>query len=179
MSSETRVRVASPSLRTLISSQSPLRFSPSHEPYLSFPSDSPFSSYVFTPSRLSDGPALVLLLNDPSVDPWLFSMPRPYLLSHAEEYAASQMASQRKLLAEWEAGIVGWPCAVLRKRNEEGGDEFVGNFGVGREGRFLDVEDVEERRAKVEENVGRACGDPATVWTMGCTSSPFPLLGPP
>lgn len=176
---ESRVHVASPSRRTLISSQSPLLFSPSHEPYLPFPPDSPFSSYFFTPSRVSDAPSLVELMGDPTVDPWLFSMPRPYLLTHAEEYIASQIASPKIILEVWEAGADGWPCAVLRRRNEDGdSDEFVGNFGVGREGRFLAIENLDERRQMVEENEKRARGDPEIVWTMGCASFPSFLLGP-
>lgn len=167
---EDHVAITSPSLRALISSRSPLLFSPSHEPYLPFPPDSPFSSYFMTPFRLSDAPSFVHLVRDPTVDPWLFSPPKPFLLADAEKRIKGQMSSANKILASWVNGVEGWPCAVLRMRNEDGSDEFVGDLGVEREEDFLEVEDLEERQSKVEENGRRERGDPEIIWTMGCES---------
>ena len=129
---------------------------------------SPFTDYFMTPFRLSDGPSFVNLVRDPSVDPWLFSPPKPYLLSDAEKRIAGQMKSAKKILETWEGGVEGWPLAILRRRKEDGSEEFVGDLGVGREDDFLEVGDAEERERKTGENERRERGDPEILWTMGC-----------
>lgn len=173
------VSIHSPTLRALISSESPLLFSPTtFEPYLPFPSTSThYSNFRITPSRRSDLDAQVRMFNSPSVTPWTFSAPRPYTSEFGKRKIETAVAESRLMLLEWgkagsesRKGRIGVPVTTIRD-GEEG--EMVGSIQFGRHALFRDLEDVEERERQVELNKVREWGDLELVMTMGCTWKTF------
>ncbi|SCV69128.1 BQ2448_2148 [Microbotryum intermedium] len=84
------------------------------EPYL------PLSKHnlILTPSRHSDVPHRVNLVNDPTVSPFMYSPPNPYRVQHAEEFFRSLRKSEKELIEKSlkESRAWGCPLSVLRLR---------------------------------------------------------------
>ncbi|SCZ97653.1 BZ3500_MvSof-1268-A1-R1_Chr4-3g07338 [Microbotryum saponariae] len=85
------------------------------EPYL------PLSKHelLLTPSRQSDVPHRVKLHNDPTVSPFMYSPPNPYLPQHADEYFRGLRKTEEEIIGQSlkEGKASGCPLSVIRMRN--------------------------------------------------------------
>ncbi|SGY73067.1 BQ5605_C005g03256 [Microbotryum silenes-dioicae] len=117
------------------------------EPYL------PLSQHelILTPSRQSDVPHRVKLLNDPTVSPFMYSPPNPYLPRHVEEYVRG--------LRKTEEAIIG---QSLKE----------GKASVYREDSFLEIVEGPERDAAISKNLSLPTGDPTIIYTWYFLLSP-------
>lgn len=81
----------------------PIHWNPlPNEPYLRLPA--PHTNIILTPGRLSQADqtctALVQILNDPLVYPWLEGPPYPYLHSHGVEWVEKECAANAETLSD-------------------------------------------------------------------------------
>lgn len=144
--------------------------------------------FVLTPARYSDLQARVEQINDPSVDPWLWSPLKPYTIEAALERFLQVRKDEQNLFDTWardrshssasrsdsslsSSGISGLPLGAIRSRHDLDGTEvFLGELGVRREDDFLEIVDPIERERAVKQNVANPNGDPEILWTWFCTS---------
>ncbi|ORY72567.1 hypothetical protein BCR35DRAFT_307571 [Leucosporidium creatinivorum] len=151
-----------PSSHPSLSSAGPFLLNPlTSEPYLPIPG----TSLILTPSRSSDIPHRVALLTSPSVDPFVFSPPRPYTTDHATERFHTQRSDEQDIFDAWESkGVTGLPVGTIRERREgETKDRFVGELGFLKETGFHEIRDEEERKKAIESNKSKPPGDPSIL----------------
>ncbi|KAI5476252.1 acetyltransferase, GNAT family [Pseudohyphozyma bogoriensis] len=158
------VTVPSPSLRELISSTSPLLFSPSHEPYLPIASH---PGFILTPARLPDVKPFVEGMNSPSVSQWLYGPPNPVTEDWAAKRVQDDVDRAQKVLDEWELGVMEPPIRTIRFRKDGEPDVYVGDIFFRRDDHLPGIKDEAERAAAVKLNMERKRGDKDVVWTQG------------
>jgi hypothetical protein len=156
------------------------------EPFFRLPS--PHDNIILTPSRYSDGPSVIEILNRPEVYMNLHGPPFPYNQQCWDEWYPLVAKSCADSLAEYyiaeesrKKGIVsekkwvkaGIPVNSIREVNRETGEEkLIGEFSI-RYREFLVVADLEERKKAREINEGYDAGDPRIEREVGCKFSPF------
>jgi hypothetical protein len=173
-----------------------MEFNQNNEPFIR-----PHSNLRLMPPRLSDGEAVLHILNDPKTYMNLIGPPFPYTQKDWNGWFPIISKVSKDALAEWreveEWGRAEKEVRVSRHRSaaEEGGREwmgagstvmsireldqatleesFLGEITIKRY-RFLTVTNEEERRAEEENNALRG-GDPGIVWEFGCRYSGFLL----
>ncbi|KAL8280546.1 hypothetical protein RQP46_007194 [Phenoliferia psychrophenolica] len=169
------VTVADSDLRALISSLSPLLFDErTHEPYLPFPSSSPFANFRLTPPRLSDLSNKVSAANSPSIQPFLSSTPVPVTETWAEQVILTDQKTILAILLAWTATDPpgGTTFRILRQIVDESDrkqDVYAGEIAFVREKWFqLEARDDEVERARLQAlNNAKLAGDRTISWTVG------------
>ncbi|KAF7295809.1 N-acetyltransferase domain-containing protein [Mycena chlorophos] len=150
---------------------SPLSRNPtSSELFLRLPS--PHANIVLTPPRPSDAPALLAILNDSEVYPWLGRPSGSHTLEEAEallvDYTrASNDAIQALTDAAGQKELVfveGSPVRSIREELADGTDVFIGLISIKR-CNWWDVP-AGEREKLMETNMARTTGDPEIVWQI-------------
>lgn len=136
------------------------------EPYIAVPD----TNLIVTPARVTDIPHHVALLNHPSVDPYVFSPPKPYTETHATDRILLNRKWELEIFDKWAKGegVTGLPVGTIREKREGREDVFVGTLGVTRENSLVEIKEEEERKKVVELNVRRTAGDPEILWTWFC-----------
>lgn len=135
------------------------------EPFLAIPQ---VSGLILTPARSNDIPERSRMMQSPSVDPWVFSPPKPYTEEAAAIRFAEQSKTEREIFERWDEGVLGLPTGTMRLRQEGREDRFVGEVGIKREDDYTEIEDEAERNKAIEENLQRPPGDPKIRWTLYC-----------
>lgn len=157
--------------RAVQTAASPLQLSSiTSSPYLPLPH--PSLNLIFTPARFSDIPLRVDLLSSPSVDPFIFSPPRPYTAEHALTRFLAVRKEEQEIFVEWETtgAVRGLPLSTIREVKSDGSEEFVGEAGCIREAGYYEIEDEAERAKTVQMNLALPPGDPKIRWTWFCPS---------
>lgn len=128
--------------------------------------------------RVDDVEPWVLCLNDPAVYMWLQGPPFPYLTEHGVSWLEKIDKECRGILNEMEEArnstpgsnaqpwISGCPVRVIRERQDDGSDVFIGDIMIDRSG-FPGIADEQERARREKENAAYVNGDPRIVWTFG------------
>jgi RimJ/RimL family protein N-acetyltransferase len=142
------------------------------EPFLRLPA--PHDKIIITPPRLSDAPSIVRLLNEPVVNQWITGPPQPYYLEHAESWLSEAKSRTDDVLAKLEESrnetilrvTEHCPVRSIREVADDGSDVYLGDVGFER-CRWLEIQDTEERKRKVDENQAKVLGEPTIVWSIG------------
>jgi len=156
----------------------PLEVSPRGEPFLRLRKH---KNIIITPVREEDIALYIPIMNDPRIYEMLGTTPFPYLLEHAEAWYSGCKKASDEILAHLEEAkespesvlVSGCPVRAIRKVNEEGEEEYLGDIGITRlqNGRLLAPPlaplDEEHLAKYVAENVALSLGDPEIVWTVG------------
>jgi hypothetical protein len=149
----------------------------------------PHSAFIITPMRATDGPALIEILNDPSVYMYLLSPPFPFTQQSFDDYYSVVESQTQKAMAEYQEAIrwreeretskqtdassekwvgAGQPVFAIRKVDEETREErMVGGISIMRQ-RWADIKDDEARAKRKKENDELPAGDPRIEWEIGC-----------
>ncbi|KAF7314954.1 N-acetyltransferase domain-containing protein [Mycena indigotica] len=146
------------------------RSATSGELFLRLPA--PHDNLILTPPRPDDALALVGIINDPEVYPWLGRPAEEYTLSDAkalvEEYTASSNEVIEKLenTVDLEGLVFAEDCPVrsIREMQTDGTDVFIGNITIKR-CNWWDVQAPERERLK-EANAALPTGHPEIVWQL-------------
>jgi RimJ/RimL family protein N-acetyltransferase len=132
---------------------------------------SPHSNIVLTPPRASDAAAIVDIVNDPAIHPWLGRPKTTFLLEDAqklvEEFTlASDMVT--KSLQEATSSdlfpVEDCPVRSIRELKDDGTDVYLGNIAFKR-CNWWDVPGPERDRL-IAQNTAHPIGDPEIVWQV-------------
>ncbi|KIX08067.1 uncharacterized protein Z518_02722 [Rhinocladiella mackenziei CBS 650.93] len=143
------------------------------------------SKIILTPPQHSDGPAVLLALNDPRVYTKLNGPPYPYqekdweewypTISNAsasalEDFKVAQEERTRYGSATKGVGRTMWPFSIrqVTQPNNSGGEEqrWIGEISIQR-GSFLYIVEEDEREKRKEQNDSLEPGDPRIIWEIG------------
>ncbi|KAJ7492083.1 hypothetical protein FB451DRAFT_1216925 [Mycena latifolia] len=147
----------------------PLEVNPTTgEPFLRLASH---KNIILTPTRLSDGPAIIPLLNDERVYYWLSSPPFPYLPEHAVWWLNQAKEKSDKLLAELEAArgdptlkiVDGCPVSTIREVKDDGTDVFLGSIVLDLAGQPWEL----EGSGRLSQETPRRDPSDPDIWTLG------------
>ncbi|KAJ7782405.1 acyl-CoA N-acyltransferase [Mycena maculata] len=147
---------------------SPLEINPqTGEPFLRLPT--PHDNIILTPPRTSDAVAIVDIMNDPDVYPWLGRPKMPYLFEDAQNLVQELMqASEKviKVLGEATAPQFVEDCPVrsIREVKGDGTDVYLGNITFKRCS-WWEVQGA-QREQLIEQNTIRPAGDPNIIWQV-------------
>ncbi|KAH1411840.1 hypothetical protein KXW91_000977 [Aspergillus fumigatus] len=150
-----------------------------NEPYIPLPA--PHSSIIITPARAPnthDSSALLSLLNNPQIFPYLESTPVPYLPEHATEWlqASHEQATALLQAAQNNRFVDGLPFTCIREVTNDGSsDIYIGNVGLVRYAFYEFKKGTAEREEAVRRNEALGVGSPEIVWGFG-GKSPFPFF---
>ncbi|KAF8998501.1 acyl-CoA N-acyltransferase [Cyathus striatus] len=116
--------------------------------------DSPQSNIIITPPRLEDAFPSTVILNDSRIYPRMgFGGPdNPYTMERAYNW-------------------IGCPFRHIRKLNDDGTDEFLGDIGIER-ANWTKIPDLTERERLIAENKKLASGNPDIIWQLGYYLAP-------
>lgn len=148
------------------------------EPYIPLPA--PHSSIIITPARppnADDSSALLSLLNNPQIYPYLESTPVPYLPEHATAWLQTSHEQSTALLhaAQTNRFVDGLPFTCIREvTNDSNSDVYIGNVGLIRYAFYEFKKGTPEREEAVRRNEALRVGSPEIVWGFG-GMSPLPL----
>ncbi|KAM0113586.1 hypothetical protein ACP6JB_000651 [Aspergillus fumigatus] len=142
-----------------------------NEPYIPLPA--PHSSIIITPARAPnthDSSALLSLLNNPQIFPYLESTPVPYLPEHATEWlqASHEQATALLQAAQNNRFVDGLPFTCIREVTNDGSsDIYIGNVGLVRYAFYEFKKGTAEREEAVRRNEALGVGSPEIVWGFG------------
>ncbi|KAJ7455930.1 acyl-CoA N-acyltransferase [Mycena galericulata] len=147
----------------------PLKVNPkTGEPFLRLTSH---KNIILTPPRLSDGPAMIPLLNDERVYHWLSSPPFPYLPEHADWWLNQAKQKSDFLLAELEAAredpepkiVDACPVSSIREVKEDGTEIFLGSIDISLAEQPWELEGTD----RYSQRSARRDPDNPDIWTLG------------
>ncbi|EAW06593.1 GNAT family N-acetyltransferase [Aspergillus clavatus NRRL 1] len=155
-----------------------------NEPYIPLPSH---PHIILTPPRApnaSDRAALLALLNNPAIYPFLESTPVPYLAAHADEYLQRTYDDAVRALdtaAGTPDAVDGMPFVCIRDTSTSaagsgdaggGWGTFIGNISLSRYQFYEFKRGSAERAAAVSRNEAWPAGSEEIVWGFGDYLSP-------
>lgn len=150
------------------------------EPFIQLPH--PHENIRITPPRMSDTVAIVSILNDEKVYPFLVGPPFPYTETDAVAILTTRKATCDVVLKEiyepndqQAATFSGCPVRCIRQLLPGGGDVFLGEMGIFRNS-YVEILDTAKRAETVSKNNAKAMGDASIVWCFGSehVSPPHP-----
>ncbi|KAJ7153277.1 acyl-CoA N-acyltransferase [Mycena filopes] len=157
----------SPELRTKITAETPIRFTPVGEPYISLPA--PFERFHLGAMRQSDVPDDNAMMNDVRVARTLVGPPFPLPRENTERWLVRERAAVTQLFAEYADGhfrpASSAPFCILRERREDGAEVYVGQVIM------YDCGAEEKRRTPVNE-AWEAWRVGTHVWEIGAALRP-------
>ncbi|KAF7302877.1 N-acetyltransferase domain-containing protein [Mycena kentingensis (nom. inval.)] len=129
---------------------------------------------ILTPPRVGDASAIVPLLSDERVYPWISSVPHPYHLSDAEWWLSKVVPLCDALLAqateaESQADKIlfdGCPTRIIRELHDDGTDTFLGDICIDLAGQWWELEGS---GLTTQPDAPRRSSDPndPDIWTIG------------
>jgi hypothetical protein len=141
----------------------------------------PHSNIILTPPLISDVHAIIPILNDPRVYPFL-GAPLPHLEEHAINFVnrirQDTDEALKAIMDEQPPPFEQSPVRTVREIKPDGNWEYIGDCGFGR-WRGAEIQDETERSALVVENARKAIGDPTILWSCGCKFLSLYILNPP
>ncbi|KAJ7061499.1 acyl-CoA N-acyltransferase [Mycena amicta] len=148
----------------------PLERTLSGEPFLRIPA--PHANLILTPPRPEDAAALVGIINDPDVYPWLGRPTEKYTLADAQAVVEQFTRSSDKVIkaltdsADAEELVFADDCPVqsIREVQVDGKEVFIGHITIKR-CNWWDVK-AGEREPLMAVNAARPTGDPDIVWQL-------------
>lgn len=163
----------------------PLKINPlTNEVYLELPP--PHDNIIITPPRRTDADALVKIMNDPRVYKMLLDYPHPFAPAHAEAWLSYEKRACEAVLDEFTEALNtskkdkrengntpslefldGCPVCVLRERQDDGTDIFIGHIAMLRCRRFEFLRDEKQEEAFSLQNEEYPVGSPKIIWEIG------------
>jgi hypothetical protein len=161
-----------------------MEFDANNSPFIRLPA--PNENIIITPSRYSDGDAVIKLLSDPRVYMNLAGPPYPYgqeewdgwfpILEKASKDTLAEWLEVEKSRKEgghgrkWVTGARGAPVSAIREVDPVTGEQrFIGSIDATRKN-WLFYAVTEENKRKQEANDALEAGDPRIQWDLGCKS---------
>ncbi|KAK2861434.1 hypothetical protein FQN49_004200 [Arthroderma sp. PD_2] len=152
------------------------------EPYLTVPTH---PNIIIAPHRLSDGDALVGMLNDYSIAKWLHGPPYPFALKDTGKILKMAIERTERIMSEMENDdsqsedgetkkrfFRTCPLNTIREIQPETGEQkLIGCMGIKKD-LFLEIQDDAEREKLSKANEAKEVGDETILWTMGNFISP-------
>ncbi|KAF7302920.1 N-acetyltransferase domain-containing protein [Mycena kentingensis (nom. inval.)] len=131
-------------------------------------------SIILTPPRRTDRFAMVPIMNDERVYPWLISPPFPYTLENADWWLDRAIPATEALIAELSSvdtsttlkTVNGCPVTQIRELLPDGSDVFIGAIDFTLARHPFELEGTGRTPAQIDAGPQR---DPANpdVWTVG------------
>ncbi|PKX95579.1 GNAT family N-acetyltransferase [Aspergillus novofumigatus IBT 16806] len=146
-----------------------------NEPYI--PSPPPFLHHHHpgAPPNADDSSALLSLLNNPQIYPYLESTPVPYLPEHATAWLQTSHEQSTALLhaAQTNRFVDGLPFTCIREvTGDSNSDVYIGNVGLVRYAFYEFKKGSPKREEAVRRNEALGVGSPEIVWGFGDYLSP-------
>jgi hypothetical protein len=163
----------------------PIQINPlTNEPYIPLPT--PHSSIILTPARpptnTPDSTALLSLLNNPQIYPYLESTPVPYLPEHASAWMQSCYEQDAAVLRDAQTNrfVDGMPFTCIREvitspspAGASTSDVYIGNVSLRRYSFYEFKKGSSEREEAEHRNEALGVGDERIVWGFGGKSPPL------
>ncbi|KAJ7642863.1 acyl-CoA N-acyltransferase [Mycena rosella] len=129
----------------------------------------PHATIILTPPRTRDAEPIVDIMNDPAVYPFLGRPKMPYLLEAAVALVAENKHASDAVIKALEdaapdAFAEDCPVSSIREVLPDGTEVYIGSIRVKR-CNWWEVQGAQRVRL-MEQNAGRATGDPETVWQV-------------
>ena len=161
-----------------------MEFDSNNSPFIRLPA--PHQNIIITPSRYSDGDAVIEVLSDPRVYMNLAGPPFPYGQKEWDDWFAILEKASKDALSEWrevqktrkEGGegrrwTNGVPVTAIRDVDPVTGEQkFIGSIDATRTN-FTFHGAHDENQRKQEENDALEAGNPDIDWGVGCESCPL------
>jgi len=140
------------------------------EPMLRLPY--PHEQIILTCPRIEYSGAVVEILNDPEVYPFI-NAPHPHTVENARNYIQQTRRTTEEVWSEimacgTKSSRVFGNCPVrsIVEIQPNGQWMYIGDFGLGR-WRAPGIRDVQKRAQEVEKNSEKPVGDPSIKWSAG------------
>lgn len=149
-----------------------LQYNPiTDEPFIPLPA--PYSNIRLTPARLDDTDAILPIMNNLEVCMNFANPPFPYLRQHSDAWLQDRVREYQNAMVHITNtnGDVGFldtfPLRHIREVASDGAETFLGDIGLIRENKFIDIKEEEAQMARINSNIGLPSGNPNIVWTIG------------
>jgi GNAT superfamily N-acetyltransferase len=161
-----------------------MEFDANNSPFIRLPA--PNENIIITPSRYSDGDAVIELLSDPRIYMNLAGPPYPYGQEEWDSWFPILEKASKDTLKEWRevensrkegvhgrqwvTGAHGAPVTAIREIDPVTGEQkFIGSIDATRKN-WLFYGATDENKRKQEANDALEAGDPKIQWDLGCKS---------